>query len=325
MPLTANQQIALACEAAHSPGKTAQAQQFYNEILSDLCEQYDFADARGIFLFNFNPGLVSTLPGGQFGSGPYPLPLDYLRASGSSGSSGAPRFAIWYLNGVPYPLICCDLAEFDMQIQQAGLQSYPWLVATNMGDVTTDRFALITTGDITAGNAQVTNLQSALNLAPGQGCAGEGIVPGTTVVSVNSVAKSCVLSSAPTATITAAANTVGASLMFGVAPSAFFYNPPSSNFQVQIRYQRQMPDLFNFNKIPWFRHQGYLQEELKARLYGLNDDTREAATHAYADTLLDGYLKLKDDDTNRAKRIQLDRRRFRPLATKLKYTKQVPW
>lgn len=322
MPISASQTIELALEAAHSPGKTTKGQWLLNQILSDLCEQYDFADARGIFLFNFNPSLVSTLPGGKYGSGPYPLPLDYLRASGSSGSSGAQRFAIWYLNGVPYPLICCDLAEFDMQIQQAGLQSYPWLVATNMGDVTTDRFAVITTGDITSGNTTVANIVGS-GVAAGQGCAGEGIVPGTTVISAGG--GTCVLSQAPTVTITKAANTVGASLMFGVAPSAFFYNPPSGSFQVQIRYQRQMPDLFNFSKIPWFRHQGYLQEELKARLYGLNDDTRELSTHGFAAELLDGYLKLKDDDTNRAKRVQLDRRRFRPLASKLKYTKSVPW
>ncbi len=147
MALTFDQICTIACETAHSPGKIGFARQFLNQILSDLCEQYDFADARGIYLFNFNPSLSSaTLPGGQFGSGPYGLPLDYLRASGSSGSSGSQKFAIWYLNGTPYPMIPCDLAEFDIQIQQAGLQSYPWMVTTNMGDVVTDRFSLVTSG-----------------------------------------------------------------------------------------------------------------------------------------------------------------------------------
>lgn len=323
--LTATQLITLACEAAHSPGKTSQGQQFLNQILSDLCEQYDFADARGVYLFNFNPSLSSSLPGGQFGSGPYSLPLDYLRASGSSGSSGAQKFAIWYLNGTPYPMIPCDLAEFDIQVQQAGLQSYPWLVTTNMGDVVTDRFVLSTTGDITSGSTAVAGLVSATGLVAGQGVTGEGITPGTTLSSVNTSAKTAVLSAAATATITAAANTIGASLLFGVAPSAYVYNPPSGAFQVQIRYQRQMPDLWNFGKIPWFRSQGYLQEKLTQRLCELNDDTRSVEFLNKSDDTLGRYLKLKDDDTNRSKRIQMDRRRFRPYFGKLPATKAVPW
>ena len=119
--------IALACEAAHSPGKTSQAQQLLNAILGDLCRNYDHAAARGLFNFVFDPVVVSN-----FGSGPYALPADYLRTSGSSGSTGSQKSSWWVLNGVPYPMVPIDLSEFDMQVQMAGQQSYPYLWATDM-------------------------------------------------------------------------------------------------------------------------------------------------------------------------------------------------
>ena len=148
MALTAGQTIALALEAAHSPGNAVQAQLLYNSILTELCHTYDFAEARGQYLFQFQPtsappiakegvpedamswglGQFGSLwgqfvwgegrwgpippagdgpgalsqpfwPGNQFGSGPYLLPVDYLRLSGSSGSSGGQRSFIWWLQG----------------------------------------------------------------------------------------------------------------------------------------------------------------------------------------------------------------------------------
>ncbi len=36
------------------------------------------------------------------------------------------------LDGVPYPMISCDMAEFDMMVQTAGFQSYPAIFATDM-------------------------------------------------------------------------------------------------------------------------------------------------------------------------------------------------
>ena len=162
MALTANQHIALALESSHSgPGKFAQAQQLYNAILADHAQIYDDAAARGDFIFNFTPGLISSsplplTPPSQFGSGPYPLPVDYLRMSGSSGSKGEQRSFLWWLDGVPYPVIPCDLAEFDMQVQQAGLQSYVWLEATDMATPYDDRIMLQTTGNVTAQSTAVT-------------------------------------------------------------------------------------------------------------------------------------------------------------------------
>lgn len=133
MALTCNQLVTLCCEAAHSPGKTAQAQQFLDLILSDLCQERDLAAARGLYSFTMTPTMTGAV-GSQniFASGPYALPSDFLRVSGSSGSTGAQNSFLWYLNGVPYPMVPVELAEFDLAVQQAGQQSYPYVFATDL-------------------------------------------------------------------------------------------------------------------------------------------------------------------------------------------------
>lgn len=208
MALTVAQTIALALEASHSRGKTAQGLLFYNSILTDLCQTYDFAEARGQYLFTFAPntgppvvnatfqpsaltagGVYPSYPGNQFGSGPYILPVDYIRLSGSSGSSGSQKSFIWWLQGVPYPVIPMDLAEFDLQVQQAGLQSFVWLSASDMSTPIDDRILNITTGDVTSGSTTVANVASTTRLIGGNvlGVAGQGIVPGTMLTSLTSV------------------------------------------------------------------------------------------------------------------------------------------
>src|SRR6266702_7103445 len=101
--ITAGQLVALATQGGKATGYTAQAAQLLNETLSNECDTNDYAAARGIFFFPFNPTLINPLPGQQqlFGSGPYPLPLDYLRTSGSSGSNPQ-KSVFWNLNGVTY-------------------------------------------------------------------------------------------------------------------------------------------------------------------------------------------------------------------------------
>ena len=44
-----------------------------------------------------------------------------------------------------------------------------------------------------------------------------------------------------------------------------------------------------------------------------------------AEAILDKYLKMKDDDTNRAKTVQLDRRRFGKQFPLLRNTKTIGW
>lgn len=246
MPLSAESIIARACQMAHAPGYVAAGADLLNMVLGDLCETYDFALARGVFDFVFDPGLLSN-----YGSGPYALPADYLRTSGSSGSTGAQKSSIWFLQGVPYPMVPVDLAEFDMQVQQAGLQSYPWLWATDM-------------------------------------------------------------SQSP--------------------PVGYAYPPPSGSYPVQIRYQRQMPDIPSAATsavVPWFPNQAYLITRVAGEVMRITDDTRYEKFLGKgpegAQGILERYLMLKDDDTNRSKTVQLDRRTFARQFSKLPNTKTIGW
>lgn len=131
MALTSQQIVTQACAIAGASGLTAQAGQLLNMILSDLCQTYDLGLARKTYTFTFSTTL--TDPAGRFqqGSGPYPLPTDFLRCVDA-------QSVFWTLNGVPYPMIPIDLSEFDMTTQQAGNQSYPYWFATDLslGDET---------------------------------------------------------------------------------------------------------------------------------------------------------------------------------------------
>lgn len=126
MALSTAQIIALATQAASVPGWTGQAGQLLNLILEEICSTYDIDYAKGFASFNFNPSLIGsgTNPNVVPGSGPYNLPADYLRAD--------PNDVFWTLLGVPYPMISIDIQQFDMTVQQAGLQSYPYWYAVDL-------------------------------------------------------------------------------------------------------------------------------------------------------------------------------------------------
>jgi hypothetical protein len=362
MALTAAQVIALACEAAHSPRKTVQALQFYNSILSDLCQERDFAEARGQFNFSFNPqqvpqGGLPSSPINRFGSGPFYMPLDYLRLSGSSGSSGAQRSFLWWLDGVPYPVIPMDLAEFDMQVQQTGLQSYVWLSATDMSAPIDDRIILKTTADLTAGSTGLVNLASTTRLVGGgvMGIAGQGIVPGTMLIGepgggVGPITPGGGGSVTPggggpispggggggTGTVfslsqPANATITGASIFFGYPPLIYIYPPPAGAQQAMIRYQKQMPEVVDPTRIPWFRNDDYMIDALIGKMCRLNDDTRAdlllgpATVPGSAKNKLSNFLSMKDDEQSHPKRVELDRRYFGRGLGHLKNTKKVGW
>jgi hypothetical protein len=119
MALQAQQIVSLAAQIAGAPGFTSQAGQLLNMILSDLCQTYDFDVAKKFTTITL--ATVST----NYGSGPYILPADYLRACDR-------RSAFFTLNGVKYELVPLDLAEYDMLVQQAGNASFPSMFATDM-------------------------------------------------------------------------------------------------------------------------------------------------------------------------------------------------
>jgi hypothetical protein len=124
---TAAQLVALCCQAASCPGYTQQAGQLLNVILSDLCQTYDFDLARGTYNFNMIPQSqqsANEFPNLTQGGGPYPLPDDFLRCKYGD--------VMWFLRNVPYVMIPFELYEFDAMAQQAGLQSYPYMYATDL-------------------------------------------------------------------------------------------------------------------------------------------------------------------------------------------------
>ena len=250
MALTSQQIVTLACQDARGIGYTSQAGEFLNMILGDLCQTYDFEIAAGTFYGNFNPGLQALMGNSIYGSGPYPLPGDFLRFKDD-------KSAFWTLLGVPYFMIPCDLSEFDMLVQQAGTQSYPYIIATDMSE-----------SDLVQ-----------------QGIAGSN--------------------------------------------GAFYvYSPPSGTYPYTGRYQKQMPDIATpetSSTIPWFPNQGYLRRKLAAAVMGLTNDDRQPTWEQQADAMLTSYLKLKDNRSNRAQTVKLDRRRFGTPFSNLPVTKVVGW
>lgn len=324
--LTVASIISRACSIAKCPQYTAIALDLFNSILSDLCiGNHDFAVARGLFSTVFNPGLTSN-----YGSGPYNLPLDYLRASGSSGE-GQKTFW-WTLQGVPYPMVPCDLSDFDMQVQQAGNQSYPWLMATDMANASqaiSSRYRSTGAVGLTINSAVATPASMVMpgSTLPayvvGDGIAGEGIVPGTTILAV--VGPALTLSNPATATVAAA------SCMAGIAPQFYVYPPPSGAYPVTIRYQRAMPPILDVTKFPWFPDEGYLVTALAGRLMEVTDDSRvtefigDGQRPGRADRRLREYLQNSDDKRNRPQIVELDRRTFGSSFRSLPNTKTTGW
>lgn len=118
MAQTAAQICTLARQIAKCPGYTEQSGQLLNVILAELCQDYDFEIIRKTATGTFNTSTVSG-PANQYqpGCGPNEMPADFLRAQNDS--------ILWYLQGVRYITITFDQAQFDMQVQTAGFNSYP--------------------------------------------------------------------------------------------------------------------------------------------------------------------------------------------------------
>lgn len=115
MALTAQQICTLACQMAQQTNATVQAGQLLNVILAELCQDYDFDLATGTTVFPLSSAL---------GSGPYPLPADFLRF--------LPSEAFYTISGTPYVMVPIDLAEYDALTQTAGVYGYPQSYATDV-------------------------------------------------------------------------------------------------------------------------------------------------------------------------------------------------
>lgn len=233
-----------AAQAKLSGGLTA-AGQYLNIVLSELAQTYDFDVARGTYNGQFNPSSTTTAayPNNTPGSGPYALPADYLRVDQDE--------AIWFLNGVPYPMVAVDLSEYDAKVQTAGLQSYPLIFATDLS----------------------------------------------------------------------------------ATPPVFIVWPPASGtYTVMFRYRRQMPDITTPETsaaVPWFPSQNYLITRVAGELMKESGDERWRAFLGDgpegAQGILERYLQLANDKSDRAQTIKLDERKFRPSLAKLANTKTIYW
>lgn len=339
MPQTAANIIKRAVYAAQVPNYTAFALDELNAVLRHIENTVDFSAARGVWNFTFNPNLVTSGQGNIVQAAPNPLPIDYLRVPVSTGSTGAQRSSKWYIQGVPYDMVEIDLTEWDDQVQQAGIQSYPYFWAKDFApyqpiieitgtlsslsqNVTT--LAIIDTGSV------LTSIVPGLSVAGGIGPLSV-IPPGTTIIGVTgSPPTSFTLSAAPTASLT------GATLLLGNPGVGYPYPPPAGAYPVMIRYQRRMPrltqDQVNAGAYPWFSDD---DEVLVTGLTGqMMKYTGDSSANEYIGAglgtgqgrygaMLARYTKMADDMSNRAQTVQLDRRVFGRSFSTLPNTKQV--
>lgn len=258
--LTSAQICQRSSNIAKNKGGLAVAGQWLNVILAELCQTYDFEICRGAFSSNFNPSLSSSaaFPNNTPGSGPYALPNDFLRCNRDD--------VQWFLSGVPYQMIAVDMSEYDQQVQQAGIQSYPVIFATDLS----------------------------LNQS---------------------------------------------------TPVAVVWPPPAGAYPYLVRFFRQMSDIGSnvaqgswnpgntspelSSTIPWFPNQNYLITRVAGELMKETSDERWESFLGESDFgaqgILDRYLKKKDDQDDRAKRVTLDARRFGRNFSRMPPTKNFGW
>jgi hypothetical protein len=112
----------------------------------------------------------------------------------------------------------------------------------------------------------------------------------------------------------------------------FVWPPPAGSYPVTVRYYRQMPDITTpetSSTVPWFPNQQYLITRLAGELCMLSDDERYAMLLGDgpqgAVGILRSYLQMKDDKTQRASNVKLDRRRFGRSFNRLPNTKTIGW
>lgn len=319
--LTAAALISQAAQDARASAFTAQGLVKLNLILDELCFKHNFSSARGVYYFALNPTLITTIGGITNFGGPYPLPLDYLRTSESSGTDGVQHAFFYVYNGFPYALKPWDLGKGDMQVQQPGLQNFPGAYYTDISTESTaaDRIAGMTTATVTLGSPTIT-VSSATNMASGQGVAGLGIAPGSQITNISGT--TITLSLNATGTFAALAS----SIMFGAPANAYVYPGPSGAFPTTLRYQRLMPPIQDTSRTPWFTDQAFLLERLTAELMATTDDDRRQTMLANSDRRLAKYEVFEGDKTNRAQSVLLDRNRFGVASwDRLKNTKTTGW
>jgi hypothetical protein len=119
-------------------------------------------------------------------------------------------------------------------------------------------------------------------------------------------------------------------------PVMFFWQVPSGAYPATCRFYCQMPDIVtpeSSSTIPWFPNQTYLIRRLSGELMGLSDDERidsflsddEDRHPQGAGVMLRKYLQQEGDKSDRAKKVELDRRIFGTSFSRLRNTKNIGW
>jgi hypothetical protein len=351
MPRSAASIIAGALQIAKIPLYTAQALDGFNSLLRYIEDTIDFSAARGQWNFYFNTNIVSSGAGNIIQSAGNPLPIDYLRVQVSGGSSGAQRSSKWYFSGVPYDMVEVDLTEFDDQVQQAGIQSYPYFWAKDLSQY---QPIVEISGDLDAISGTVTNISpitdalgnvigSTAALAIGQSIAGgigprSVIAPGSIISAIAAGPPLILTLASPIGEAPISASLAGASMLVGNPGIGLPYPPPSGSYPVMIRYQRRMPRMtqaqVNAGAYPWFSDNDIaLEEGLAGLMSRFSDDSRTnefigaglGSGEGRFGKYIARYLKTADDNSNRAQVVQLDRRAFGRSFSALKNTKTVGW
>jgi hypothetical protein len=305
--LSSKQIITLALQAAkagsfdlngNATGFASQAGQLFNAILAGLSDDYDLDITKKTFNFTFVPATVAIgNTNVSLASGPFFLPPDYLRAKFGD--------VMWFNNNYPYQLVPVDLAEFDQFIQQAGFQNFPTTFATDMS-----QSQILTTTATANGTTTLTGLGSTAGIAVGQVAVSTGIPFNTVVTQVSPLVLSNAATTSGTITVT-----------FQNPPLAYVWPPAGGAYPAMARYYSRMQPITtpeSSDVIPWFPNTDFLLRELTGQLMFLTGDDRWQATLSdNADTnpggsrvILTRYLKLQNDTDNRAKKVQLDARRF---------------
>lgn len=316
MALTAAQICRIAGIRAKVPGFTDDQAACLNLSLRWFSQQYDFEINKAPFNFQF---IAGTTPIGnlqaQLASGPFWLPADYLRTK-----RGDIQF--YPVPGYPFQLTPIDLEEFDHQWQQAGFQNYPVFFVT---DTSLRRDVLTTTATTVAGNGVIAAIPSTAGLTVGMGLYGDPIRI-SSVAKITAVAPNQVTIDTPADVILSGTNV---SITFGTQPIAYVWPPAGGAYPCFLRYYRKPPDIANAAysaQIPWFEFQDALLDAVTGRLMHESDDSRALQFLGEGEpnsvpTQMRKILQMADDRNNRARRVNLDRRRFGPSHSTLPKSK----
>lgn len=338
MARTAASIITSALQIAKVPLYLTQAVDELNSLLRHIELSEDYSAARGQWNFFFPTTLISSGGGNIIQSAGVPLPIDYVRVPTSGGSTGAQRTSKWYFDGVPYDMVEIDLTEFDDQVQQAGINSYPYFWTKDLaqyqpiievtGDISGENIANLTVID--AGTA-LASIAEGMSIAGGIGPLSV-IPPGATITGVaGSPPANLTISAAASAALT------GATLQIGNPGLGLMYPPPSGGFAAMIRYQRRMPRLtqaqISLGAYPWFEDDMALVEGLAGLMCRYSDDSRVpefigaglGSGGGRFGARMTQTRKPMQDLTNRAQTVQLDRRMFGKGFNSLKNTKTIGW